>query len=326
VESDEDVRIRFYIASELLLDETYTPDFNNRITVDFKDIIINYLWFTIPTSNLFMQPDIVKEFTIEVNELNTIEFYVLRAGVAKLALSPEIFTLKNFLTWQPRMKNTTASQPEWLTHYAGFESADPPPLRFMYAKAYFADGTRQNVRIGELTTDFAITVNINAIIKSFETLPVKLETAIFKTDSPEGELLSKYQYYNIISEEPDEQYFLFENSLGGIDSVRCTGALKRHPEFTRETALMGNTERTFFTEKKDIRKQNTGWITKYVSVAVCLQFVNYHLFLLYINNLIISGSNFVRIKFFMRALTYSSMPSSSSVDSIVSSLFIHFCK
>jgi hypothetical protein len=62
---------------------------------------------------------------------------------------------------------------------------------------------------------------------------------------------------------PDEQYFLFENSLGGLDTVRCTGEIKHTPEFTRETALMGDTERTFFAEKKDLKTQTTDWLTLY---------------------------------------------------------------
>ncbi|MDR2065147.1 MAG: hypothetical protein LBP85_05515 [Prevotellaceae bacterium] len=221
LESAEDVRIQLYAGSQILLDETYTPDFDSRVTVDFKDIIINELFLKIPDSNLFFQSDTVKEFTIDINEgIATIEFDVLRADVKNLSQSPEIFSLKNFLTWQPKMKNITAEQPEYLTHYANYNAAQ---TRFMYAKAYFAGGATQNIRIGELSADFAYTVNINAIIKNLENIPEKLEVAIFKTDSPNVELLPKYQYYSIINKLPDEQYFLFENSLGGIDTVRCTG-------------------------------------------------------------------------------------------------------
>ncbi|MDR2064157.1 MAG: hypothetical protein LBP85_00375, partial [Prevotellaceae bacterium] len=100
-----------------------------------------------------------------------------------------------------------------------------------------------------------------------------------KTDSPDSELLSKYQYYNIIKKLPDEQYFLFENSLGGIDTVRCTGEIKHSPKFTRETALMGDTERTFFAEKSDIKTQTTGWLTKYEAAWLHDFFMSHKIYL-----------------------------------------------
>jgi hypothetical protein len=86
---------------------------------------------------------------------------------------------------------------------------------------------------------------------------------LFRKHSITADKISKYQYYSIVKQENTEQYFVFENSLGGLDTLRCTGEIRYVPEFNRETALMGDTEQTFFAEKKNIRTQNTGWLTKY---------------------------------------------------------------
>jgi hypothetical protein len=58
LESIEDVRIRLYLGSKTVLDEIYSPDFEHRIRLDISDIVINELYFTMPGSDIFIQPNV----------------------------------------------------------------------------------------------------------------------------------------------------------------------------------------------------------------------------------------------------------------------------
>ena len=267
LESDNDVRITLACHTKKILDEIYTPDFDNRISIDISEFITNELSFDMPNSDVFEQQNIRKEFVIDLYDsdntgIATIEFVALRAGVNNLPISPELFAAQNFLTWQPHLKTITASQPEWLTVFAVYSVAQSC---FVYAKAHFENGTTEDIRVAELptTVDKAVyTLDINSIIKNLTATPTGLDVAIFKTDSPAGEKLSRTQQYKIVKPLLYEKYFLFENSLGGIDTVRCTGAQKAHPEYTPEHAIMRRVERTFFIDKKNKKTQNTGWLLR----------------------------------------------------------------
>jgi hypothetical protein len=64
---------------------------------------------------------------------------------------------------------------------------------------------------------------------------------------------------------PNEQFYCFQNSLGGLDTVRCTGEAKYAPEYTPSTALMNEVEDVYYIEKKDVTTQNTGWLNKAIT-------------------------------------------------------------
>jgi hypothetical protein len=253
IESEADVRIQLLAGTKQLIDETYMPDFDNRVSLDIADIVINELGFNINALNVFQQTDIIKTFTLII-DYDTYNFSALRAGVRELTLTPAAFLTRNFLTLQPSEKIITDEQPEWLTYFA-------TQTCYAFITAYFADGTKQTVKISNLQQNTCVTINVNRFINNFNDKPRQAEIFVTATDNAENEKISKFQYYKIVDKQPYEQYFCFENSLGGIDTLRCSGEIKHTPEFIAETALMGDTERTFFTDKKDIRQQNTGWLT-----------------------------------------------------------------
>jgi hypothetical protein len=217
VESNAQVRIKLSTGANVLLDETYTPDFYYRVSIDIADIVINELEFTFPTAtNVTVQQNIIKKFTISINETYTSEFTALRCGVKDLGIAPAEFMRKNFLTWQPREKKITLSQPEYLT-YAAQQTC------WLFVTAYFADGTKQNISVTQMTAGNVYTADINRLLNSLPQVAVQAEAVVASANSISSVKVSKYQYYATVPELPDEQYFLFENSLGGLDTVRCTG-------------------------------------------------------------------------------------------------------
>ncbi|MDR0754504.1 MAG: hypothetical protein LBF04_03860 [Prevotellaceae bacterium] len=255
VQSDAEVRVQLLTADKTLLDETYTPDFDSLVSLDIADVVINELTFTVPSTNVFVQQNIRKNFVLKINT-TSYNFSALRCGIKDFNNTPVNFLTKNFLTWQPKMKKITLQQPEFLTYHATQTS-------YLYITAYFETGNPISIPVTAMSANNVYTVNISAILKSALKRVVKAEAVVCATNSFNANKISKYQYYTVVKSLPDEQYFLFENSLGGIDTVCCTGEIKHSTEFTRETALMSDTEQTFFAEKSDIKTQTTGWLTKY---------------------------------------------------------------
>jgi hypothetical protein len=272
VQSDGDLRMQLLAGIKVLLDETYTPDFDGLVNIDIADIVNHELTFTFPADNVYVQQNIMKNFVLKIDD-SSYNFSAVRCGIKDFSGTPEIFLTKNFLTWQPKMKNITLQQSEYLTYFA-------TQTCWLYFTAYFADGTKQNISVAQMTANNVYTVNINTLLNSLPKKSVKAEAAVCATNSIDADKISKYQYYTIVPELPDEQYFLFENSLGGLDTVRCTGEINHAPEFTRETALMGDAERTFFTEKKDIKTQTTGWLTRYDAAWLHDFFISKRIYLL----------------------------------------------
>ncbi|MDR2651287.1 MAG: hypothetical protein LBC68_03085 [Prevotellaceae bacterium] len=273
VQSDGEVRVQLLTGDKTLLDETYTPDFDSLVLLDISDVVINELTFTVPDADVFIQPNIKKSFVLKINTVSY-NFSALRCGIKDFGDTVTNFLKRNFLTWQPGEKKITRNQPEFLTYHATQTSS-------LYIFAYYEDGLKLEISIVPMTANNVYTVNIGKILKSLPKTLIKVEAVVLSS----GNRISKYQYYLIDPQAYSEQYFLFENSLGGMDSVRCTGELKSEPEFTRESALMGDTERTFFAEKSDIKTQTTDWLTRYDAAWLHDFFMSKKIYLLEIDKL-----------------------------------------
>jgi hypothetical protein len=254
--ADADVRIRLLDGNKTLLDETYTPDFSNTISLDLSEVVHNALTFTLPAAGLFVQPELVRTFTLLLDN-STYNFTAIRTGVKRLNVEPSVFLAKNFLTWQPQTKEVIAVQPEWLTYYAS-------QTCHLYVRAEVYNNNIRSKKIADFAAGNAYTVNtsVERITALVGYPPARYDIYVVATDSPSGPRLSNIQQYIVVGPTPNEQFFCFQNSLGGIDTVRCTGEAKHTPEYTPSTALFNEVEDTYHIEKKDLKAQNTGWLRK----------------------------------------------------------------
>ena len=122
----------------------------------------------------------------------------------------------------------------------------------------------RSAKITTLTAGNVYTINtsVERIAGFVDYPPVYYSVYVVTTDSPSGPRLSNIQQYVVVDKAPNERTFCFQNSLGGIDAIRCTGEAKHTPEYTSSTALMNEVEDTYNIEKKDLHAQNTGWLNK----------------------------------------------------------------
>lgn len=259
--------LRYQGSSTNIAQHTYTPNDKNRITVSVKDIILPLLSFEVKDSiEPYIQPNIMKSFTATVYEVGSegskkeISFSVIRAGVDRLADSAANFLKTNFLTWQPQTKGVTYYSPEFLTYYAAEASE-------VKCKAYIpaAHGYEEKVlTLASLEAGKVYTVPVQyAIIAKLlgddGILPHVYEIWVEQA----GERVTYVQqYYASDMKSEEEEWFLFENSLGGVDCFRAYGNSENTAEHTHNVAEIEEDSEEYRVDTTRKFKKNTGFLDK----------------------------------------------------------------
>lgn len=258
--------LRYQGSSANIVQHTYTPNDKNRITVSVKEIILPLLSFEVKDSiEPYIQPNIMKAFVATVYEVGSegskkeISFSVIRAGVDRLADSAANFLKTNFLTWQPQTKEVTYYSPEFLTYYAAEASE-------VKCKAYIPNGhgyeekvlTLASLEAGKVYT-VPVQYAIIAKLLGDGILPHVYEIWVEQA----GERVTYVQQYfagGMKSEE--EEWFLFENSLGGVDCFRAYGNSENTAEHTHNVAEIEEDSEEYRVDTTRKFKKNTGFLDK----------------------------------------------------------------
>lgn len=259
--------LRYQGSSTNIVQHTYTPNDKNRITVSVKDIILPLLSFEVKDSiEPYIQPNIMKAFTATVYEVGSegskkeISFSVIRAGVDRLADSAANFLKTNFLTWQPQTKGVTYYSPEFLTYYAAEASE-------VKCKAYIPAGhgyEEKVLMLASLEAGKVYTVPVQyAIIAKLlgddGILPHVYEIWVEQA----GERVTYVQqYYASDMKSEEEEWFLFENSLGGVDCFRAYGNSENTAEHTHNVAEIEEDSEEYRVDTTRKFKKNTGFLDK----------------------------------------------------------------
>lgn len=258
--------LRYQGSSTNIVQHTYTPNDKNRVTVSVKDIILPLLSFEVKdSSEPYIQPNIMKAFVATVYEVGSedckkeFSFSVIRAGVDRLADSAANFLKTNFLTWQPQVKEVTYYSPEFLTYYA----AEACTVKCMAAIWTGSDYEEKVLTLATLEAGKVYTIPVQyAIISKLlgdDTLPHVYEVWV----EQDGERLTYVQQYfagGMKSEE--EEWFLFENSLGGIDCFRAYGNSENTAEHTHNVAEIEEDSEEYRVDTTRKFKKNTGFLDK----------------------------------------------------------------
>lgn len=265
-DSKEDVvfALRYHGAEQNIVQHTYTPNDEHRITVDVKDIILPLLAFELKDdSTPYIQENIMKAFSAEIYEVGDagnrkeFSFSVIRAGVDKLADSAENFLKNNFLTWQPQVKAVTYYSPEFLTYYAAEACA-------VKCKAYLWNGTgytESEITLAHLTEGcvYTIPVQYAIIAKALnQKTPSYYDVWVEKEGGDRLTYVQRYYASDMKSEE--EEWFLFENSLGGVDCFRAYGNSENTAEHTHNVAEIEDDSEEYRVDTTRKFKKNTGYL------------------------------------------------------------------
>lgn len=258
-----------YIDGKSILQHTYTPNDGGRITINLKDVILPLLSFQLKdTDQVYTQTEIMKDFRADLYEVGgeskkqTFKFSVIRAGVDRLSDTAANFLTSNFLTWQPNVKPVTYYSPEFLTFFA----LDDCQVR---CKAYMWNDTNgdydsKEIVIASLEAGNVYTVPVQyAIIAKLiggDVLPSYYDVWVAE-ETPQADRLTYVQRYfadNQRSEE--EEWFLFENSLGGIDCFRAYGNSENTAEHIHNVAEIEEDSEEYRVDTARKYKKHTGYL------------------------------------------------------------------
>lgn len=239
-----------------LLEQSYEPGPDKMVTIDVREVVESQLSYTLDTAQeIYSQNTIFADFTATIDGTSH-SFRAIRCGIADLADTPGNWLKSHFLTWQPKVKEVTYYSPEWLTYYAISDCT-------VKAKATFPDNSSSTTSLKGMTAGECVTLNLQYAIvaKLFgNKYPSYLEVYA-EAGRARLSVSQFYKFTDIHSE--DEQWFLFENSLGGMDTFRAHGVNRLQAEHGHLIAELDEnlSEYDVETDRKFVK--NTGFLDDY---------------------------------------------------------------
>jgi hypothetical protein len=274
---------------DIIAEESITPDSQGIATIDLAEYLESEIekqrlaggqQFTYPSDAdlVVARPDFLLDFELRIGEmwggnarlLKTYSgFQALLGGLSKAKLDElaarnltfyDLVTentaapdVPRFLTFQPASKITGENTPERLFFFknVGYESyvkrvehySNGTEVSYIHEEIPFAAGVYEivctaNRNLPLVSMDFYVVDNDDEVTSEIKTFVID------------------HTYYR------HEYYFMFRNSLGAYDTLRCTGVLKYKPEFDRETFTNDDDETgTLQVLMEQVYEANTGSLT-----------------------------------------------------------------
>lgn len=256
-----------------ILSQSYDPGQDGLVTISLKDIIHSCLSFQLQeSSQVYLQPTLADTFTARFSDeyvvnpdisgdpvYTDITFRAVRAGIDRFADTATNFLTQNFLTWQPTVKPVTYYSPEFLTYYAVVPC-------IVKLRAYFTDDsgsviTQKDITLSDFEAGKAYTIPLqyaSVAGKLDNELPGYYDVWIENTEGVRLTYIQRYYASDMLSEQ--EQWILFENSLGGIDTFRAYGSCDFTGEHTHNIAEIEDNSLEYRVDTEREFQKNTGYL------------------------------------------------------------------
>ena len=255
--------LRYADTNQIIVQHTYTPNKAKRIEVDMENIITPLLSFQLQDSTPpYRQKNIARIFTVEITEdkSNNIEsctFTALRAGIDSFADTATNWLKANFLTWQPTMKPVTYYTPEFLTYYAVEDCV-------VKCRAYIDNNGEYepyDLTLANLSSAscWTIPLQYGIIAGKLNKLPSYYDVWVEDNSGTRFTYIQRYYATDIRNEQ--EQWVLFENSLGGIDTFRAYGNAENTAKHTHNIVEIENDAEEYRVDTAREFKKNTGFLS-----------------------------------------------------------------
>lgn len=256
--------LKYADSNEIIVQHTYTPNKAKRIEIDLENIVTPLLSFQLQESTtIYRQPNIAREFLVNLIEDKTAaqeswQFTVLRAGIDNFADTASDWLKRNFLTWQPTVKPVTYYTPEFLSYYAVEDCVAK-------CRAYIEENgsyIQTDIKLGNLSHGkvWTMPMQYGVIAGKLGKMPSYYDVWIEDAAGTRLTYIQRYYASDIRSEE--EQWVLFENSLGGIDTFRAYGDAENTAKHTHNVAEIENDSEEYRVDTIREYKKNTGFLSK----------------------------------------------------------------
>nr|DAD91657.1 MAG TPA: Putative tail protein [Siphoviridae sp. ctSOk3] len=256
--------LKYAESNEIIVQHTYTPNKAKRIEIDLENIVTPLLSFQLQESTtIYRQPNIAREFLVNLIEDKTAaqeswQFTVLRAGIDNFADTASDWLKRNFLTWQPTVKPVTYYTPEFLSYYAVEDCVAK-------CRAYVEENgsyVQSDLVLGNLSHGkvWTMPMQYGVIAGKLGKMPSYYDVWVEDAAGTRLTYIQRYYASDIRSEE--EQWVLFENSLGGIDTFRAYGDAENTAKHTHNVAEIENDSEEYRVDTVREYKKNTGFLSK----------------------------------------------------------------
>ena len=256
--------LKYADSNEIIVQHTYTPNKAKRIEIDLENIITPLLSFQLQESTtIYRQPNIAREFLVNLIEDKTAaqeswQFTVLRAGIDNFADTASSWLKRNFLTWQPTVKPVTYYTPEFLSYFAVEDCVAK-------CRAYIEENgsyVQSDLVLGNLSHGkvWTMPMQYGVIAGKLGKMPSYYDVWVEDAAGTRLTYIQRYYASDIRSEE--EQWVLFENSLGGLDTFRAYGDAENTAKHTHNVAEIENDSEEYRVDTVREYKKNTGFLSK----------------------------------------------------------------
>lgn len=256
--------LKYADSNEIIVQHTYTPNKAKRIEIDLENIVTPLLSFQLQESTtIYRQPNIAREFLVNLIEDKTAaqeswQFTVLRAGIDNFADTASSWLKRNFLTWQPTVKPVTYYTPEFLSYFAVEDCVAK-------CRAYIEENgsyVQSDLVLGNLSHGkvWTMPMQYGVIAGKLGKMPSYYDVWIENAAGTRLTYIQRYYASDIRSEE--EQWVLFENSLGGLDTFRAYGDAENTAKHTHNVAEIENDSEEYRVDTVREYKKNTGFLSK----------------------------------------------------------------
>ena len=258
-----DVQVSFILkqGGVEILSQRYDPSADGHITINLRDIVHARLSYQlIESGQVYAQSSLASHFTAMIND-TTLTFRVIRSGIDRLADSAANFLTQNFLTWQPSIKPVTYYSPDFLTYYATIPCVAK-------LRAYFTDTSgsvisQTDYTVAEMVAGIAYTIPLQySVVAGWlgHKLPAYYDIWV---ENLTGQRLTYIQrYYAEDMRTEQEQWILFENSLGGLDTFRAYGTTTFSGEHTHNLAEIDEISQEYRVDTERKFQKNTGHLNQ----------------------------------------------------------------
>lgn len=225
-----DVAVRLP-SGAVLFNASYAPGFSDYVYFDIKDILDASLFSTLENSINFKQSNFLLPIIVSLSDEDqdvNIPFKVMNIKAKIKGLSS---LSRNFLTFQPSVKKINSQTPEHLT-YLFTEQGQKLVVNF-----YLISGSQEKVTLYVNDSDSpecrTLDVSLKTVMQLSNTSSSQKKTYydVYVVNSS-GVRISNRQRYIYGDFSSREKYYLFANSLGGIDTLTCVGQRSIAPDVT----------------------------------------------------------------------------------------------
>lgn len=249
IECDEQMTFSLYKDKTVILQETYTPDFNNRIHI--------YDLFLLLEPYLLENPLCVFSYLCDApNEWDqTPKFFTVLLCRHLIFSSATDFVNGYFLTaLAGRDKITSFDRVETLYMTTGRTSSGGTSIPVNAECVFVSDSNKiyNSVRSLGSVSDYGI--------NSIDVSPSRFKQSGYKLLRYTVTAGARKQVYRLDHDEQDSICIKFRNSFGCIETFYFSGIEKIEPELTRSAAYFNGTYRTYHIEELRKHTLSTGYI------------------------------------------------------------------